>query len=59
MVKVRIKLLPYLAPVVVIQRAKYKHWFYFGEHKATDNAFKEATKKNELDIKFILPKELL
>lgn len=59
MLKVRIYLRAWIAPKVIIQRAKYKHWFHYGEHKPTDLALKEAIEKNEMDIKFILPKDLL
>lgn len=46
MVKARITY-QYGQTTIEIQRAKYKWWFPYGSHKATDFAFKEALAKNE------------
>ena len=59
MLKIRIYVKAWRHPAVLIQRAKYKHWFHYGEHRPTDLALKDAVEKNEMDIKFILPKDLL
>ena len=38
---------------IYIQRAKYKHWFPLGYHKATDNAFRDALAQNTIEWKLI------
>lgn len=58
MVKARI-IYQYGQTTIEIQRAKYKHWFPFGYHKATDYAFKDALSKNEVEWKLIEPKTTL
>lgn len=41
--KVKARLRRTTAGVIVeVQRAKFKHWFRFGEHKASDDAFEKA-----------------
>lgn len=44
---------------IFIQRAKFKWWFIYGSHKATDYAFKDALAKNEVGWQLIEPKTTL
>ena len=38
-----------------VQRAKYKHWFDLGAHRATDIAFSEALKTSSIEWELFPP----